>query len=91
MGRGDLADETIVDAACLRLAAAIESVGSLPDDALQQEFGTDWAAIWSVRNRISHGYMFLDRAIIEDTLRKDIDPFVAALDRIAARLDPQPV
>ena len=40
LGRGDLADETIFDAACLRLAAAIESVGSLPDFALQQEVGS---------------------------------------------------
>ena len=83
LGRGDLEDDTIFDAVCLRLSAAVESVGCIDEATRDREFGTNWAAIWSVRNRISHGYMYVDQRIIIDTVENDLPAFEQSLDRLA--------
>ncbi len=48
--RGDMDDATIFDAVCMRLSAAIESLGAIDDAFRDQAFGSSWPAIWSVRN-----------------------------------------
>ena len=36
---------------------------SAVDESLRsKEFGRSWTAIWSVRNRITHGYFSVDRS-----------------------------
>jgi uncharacterized protein with HEPN domain len=70
--RGDLTDDTIVDAVCMRLSAAIESVAMVDDERRSRAYGEVWPAIWSVRNRIAHGYVFVDRAIMTATVANDL-------------------
>lgn len=82
MTRHDLSDDTVFDAACLRLAVAIESVAAVRRDLRERVFGGGWAAIWSVRNRIAHGYIYLDRAILEDTITHDLDAFEESITRL---------
>lgn len=85
--RGDLADETIFDAVCMRLSAAIESIASISEANRLGEFDDSWTAIWSVRNRIAHGYIYVDDQIIHATVNEDLPEFEAALERLARALD----
>lgn len=78
--RGDLDDEVVFDAVCLRLAAAIECVGSVDANRRAEVFGSGWRAIASVRNRIARGYIRVDRAIIAATVSGDLPGFEAKLD-----------
>ena len=48
--------------------------------------GEDWSVIWATRNRIAHGYTFIDRAMIEATLHKDLPGFEATLRRLFGEL-----
>lgn len=80
--RGDLSDETVFDAALLRLSAAIESVAAVGKEIRDSVFGDDWPAIWSVRNRISHGYIYVDRAILEETITHDLGDFEDSIRRL---------
>lgn len=61
MLRTDLADDTVFDAVCMRLSAAIESISAIDSEARDRAFGSAWPAIASVRNRIAHGYTCLAR------------------------------
>jgi uncharacterized protein with HEPN domain len=84
--RRDLDDQTVADAVCLRLAAAIEAVAGLTADVRANAFGEEWPVIWATRNRIAHGYTFIDRAMIEATLHKDLPGFEATLRRLFGEL-----
>ena len=84
--RRDLDDETVFDAVCMRLSAAIESISTIDQAALDRAFGSSWPAIASVRNRIAHGYSYVDREIIDNTVERDLDEFESGLDRLAEEL-----
>jgi uncharacterized protein with HEPN domain len=87
MERSDLADDTVFDAVCMRLSAAIESISAINQPARDRAFGSTWPAIASVRNRIAHGYTYVDREIIDNTVAHDLDDLERGLDRLAEELD----
>ena len=62
LARGDLADETVADAISLRLAAAIEAVSETTAGFRQKHFDDNWKIIWATRNRIAHGYAYINLA-----------------------------
>ncbi len=66
----------------MRLSAAIESVASISEAARRREFGGSWPAIWSVRNRIAHGYFAVDDRIVRATVRDDLPAFESAIRRL---------
>lgn len=66
---------TVADAVNLRLASAIEALSSLSDSRRTQLFGSDWALIWATRNRIAHGYAFIDGDLIRSTVQHDLPEF----------------
>lgn len=69
----------VLDAASLRLAAAIETLSRL-DDAMRSElFGAEWRVMWGMRNRIAHGYLGVDLGILQQTLEADLPDFIATL------------
>ena len=72
--RGDLVDETIADAVSLRLASAIDAVSETSGEFREQHF-EDRKIIWVTRNRIAHGYTYIDLAIIRDTVEHDLTEF----------------
>ena len=86
MERSDLADDTVFDAVCMRLSAAIESISAIDQSARDRAFGSTWPAIASVRNRIAHGYTYVDREIIDNTVEHDLDDLERGLDRLAEEL-----
>jgi uncharacterized protein with HEPN domain len=77
--RGDLADETIADAVSLRLASAIEAVSETSQEFRAKHFGDDWKIMWATRNRIAHGYAYIDLAMIRDTVENDLPAFETEL------------
>lgn len=70
--RVGLDDQTVADAVCLRLAAALEALARGSTEMRLRLFGDDWALMWATRNRIAHGYAFIDRSIIEATVARDL-------------------
>lgn len=75
MDRGDLNDETVVDAVALRLSAAIEAVAATSDAFRERVFGDVWNHMWSTRNRIAHGYACIELTIIRATVEQDVPEF----------------
>ena len=84
--RGDLDNQTVADAVSLRLAAAIEAISQATEEMRSRLFGDDWSLVWATRNRIAHGYAFIDLAIIRATIDGDLPWFEAALQKELDRL-----
>lgn len=81
------ADERLrFDAICMRLAAAIEDASRIGEEVRVRAFKGRWPAIWSTRNRITHGYALVSREVIEATVEHDLDEFEAALRSLASSL-----
>jgi uncharacterized protein with HEPN domain len=83
--RSDMSDQTVADAVSLRLAAAIESLSTASQDLRDRVFGDQWPIVWATRNRIAHGYAFVDLAIIRATVEQDLPLFEQALEAEALR------
>lgn len=79
LDRSDLTDQTVADAVSLRLAAAIESLSSASQSLRDRVFGDQWPIIWATRNRIAHGYAYIDLAIIRNTVELDLPHVEQAL------------
>lgn len=75
----DLDGQLVIDAICMRLSAGIEALAALAPASRANLFADQWVLMWGMRNRIAHGYLLIDRAIIEQTLRDDIPPIVERL------------
>lgn len=85
LARADLADQTVADAVSLRLASAIESVAACSSAVRERVFGDDWGAAWSTRNRIAHGYAYIDLAVIRATVEHDLPQIESRLAEELAR------
>jgi uncharacterized protein with HEPN domain len=68
-------DELGFDAASLRLSVAIDCVTRLPLDLQDVAYGDQRSAIRAMRNRIAHGYFWIDPDVVRDTVTHDLDPF----------------
>ena len=66
---------------------SIESVSAVDEPLRSQDFGRSWTAIWSVRNRITHGYFSVDRTIITSTVQNDLVEFEASVERLIRTVD----
>ena len=75
LDRADMNDETVVDAVALRLSAAIETISATSDNFRERVFGDDWKNMWSTRNRIAHGYAYIDLRVIRATVEHDVPEF----------------
>lgn len=77
----DLDDQLVIDAICMRLSAAIEALATLDPNVRNQLFSTDWPLMWGMRNRIAHGYLLVDAAIVRQTLDRDIPSIIDRIQR----------
>lgn len=77
--QGDLEQQMVLDAASLRLAAAIETLSRLDDTMGNELFGAEWRVMWGMRNRIAHGYLGVDLGILQQTLQADLPDLIATL------------
>ncbi len=81
----DADDVLRFDAICMRLAAAIEDTSRISDGVRRIAFEGRWPAIWSTRNRITHGYAYVSRDVVTATVERDLDDFEDALRGIAQK------
>lgn len=72
----DLDDQLVIDAICMRLSSGIEALATLEPNVRDRVFGTDWPLMWGMRNRIAHGYLLVDTAVVRQTLAQDIPGIV---------------
>ena len=77
----DLEEQLVIDAICLRLSAGIEVLEKLDSDVLSELFGDDWSLMWGMRNRIAHGYLLVDAAIIGQTLVNDVPVIISRIQK----------
>lgn len=79
MQRGDLSDSAVADAVSLRLASAIDALAATTEEFRDRTFGDDWHVMRSTRNRIAHGYIFIDINLIRATVEHDVPDLVKRL------------
>ncbi|MEJ1088004.1 HepT-like ribonuclease domain-containing protein [Microbacterium sp. Mu-80] len=79
LARGAIDDETVADAVSLRLAATIETLHRGAPDLTTGLFGDEWSVIWGMRNRIAHGYAWIDIETVRATVDEDLPSVEATL------------
>jgi uncharacterized protein with HEPN domain len=65
---GGLEQILVADAVNMRLSAAIESLSQTTTGFREKYFAEEWQLMKATRNRISHGYSFVDQSIIQLTI-----------------------
>ena len=78
--QGDLADQLVIDAVCMRLSAGVEALARLDTPTRDRLFGDAWPLMWGMHNRIAHGYLLVDTDIVRRTLQHDIPPILARIE-----------
>lgn len=76
-------DQVVLDAIAMRLSAAIDSVSHI-SEKLRSHVFTDaqWRDISGTRNRIAHGYGFVDAARLTVFIERDVPDFDADIRRL---------
>ncbi len=85
-GLGDLSDQKTIDAICMRLSAGIEALSGLSAADREALFGDVWSQMWGMRNRIAHGYLLVEPAIVRSTVDRDLPVMVEAVTSAIAQL-----
>jgi uncharacterized protein with HEPN domain len=62
-----------------------EALYWVPDEVLAQEPSIPWRQVVALRHRLTHGYWLIDPDIIDEIVRGEIAPLIAALDRLIER------
>ncbi len=85
--RGDVTDQLVIDAVCMRLSAGLEVLNRLDPEARDGLFGDRWPLMWGMRNRIAHGYLLVEPGIIRRTLDTDIPAIIGQIHQEPAHVD----
>lgn len=80
--------QMVADAVCMRLSAGIESLSRLDEAVGSRAFGDEWHFMRGMRNRIAHGYMLIDPAIITRTIEADVPGIISAIETELRNLEP---
>ncbi|RFA10023.1 hypothetical protein B7R54_13020 [Subtercola boreus] len=87
LAESDRDDQMVMDAAALRLSAAIDSVALVSEETRKGAIdGSSWRLIKSMRNRIVHAYGFMDPAVLRATFDDDIGGFERDVRRLLETL-----
>lgn len=78
--QGNLDDQLVIDAVCMRLSAGLEALAGLDVATRDRLFGDAWPLMWGMRNRIAHGYLLVDAVVVRRTVEHDVPPIVAAIE-----------
>lgn len=84
--QGELTDQLVIDAVCMRLSAGLDVLNRLDPDVRDGMFGDNWPLMWGMRNRIAHGYLLVEPRVIRSTLDTDIPAIIVHIQqRLAER------
>jgi uncharacterized protein with HEPN domain len=78
--QGDLEDQRVIDAICMRLSAGLEALVQLDTAIRDRLFGDAWPLVWGMRNRIAHGYLLVDTDIVPRTLEHYFPSIMATIE-----------
>lgn len=79
----------VYDAIRMRLLEVGEAVHGIPRQLRDTEPAVPWAEIIGMRNWMARGYFDTAHAYIWATVDQDLEPLMAALERLMARLGEQ--
>lgn len=85
--KGTLKDEVVVDAVRMRLLEIGEAVKCLDTTILATEPGIPWKQIARMRDHLAHRYFLSSTEIIIETIDSDLDPLLAAVDRLRSQVE----
>ena len=75
--------QLVLDAAAMRLSAAIDSVAHVSEPVRAAVIPARlWRRIKSTRNRIAHEYGFVDRDVLRTILERDVAAFAAQVEQL---------
>lgn len=83
-GRGE---PTVFDAVRMRLLEIGEAASGIPTDLRDAEPTVPWGEIIGMRNWMAHRYFDTAHAYIWATVDHDLEPLLATLDSMAARIE----
>ena len=75
----DTNDQLVIDAICMRLSAGLDVLADLDAQIRVELFAGQWSLMWGMRNRIAHGYLLVDPAIVRQTIDHDMVSIVASI------------
>lgn len=84
--RGGLDDGLVYDAVRVRLIEIGEAVKGISAELLDTEPDTPWRAIARMRDHLAHRYFDTDHAIVVDVVETEVEPLMAAVERLIERL-----
>jgi uncharacterized protein with HEPN domain len=84
----DLSENRQLSLALTHLVELIgEAASQVPGEFQAQHPEIPWPKIISTRNRLIHGYDFVDYDILWDTITNDLPPLIKVLERILAKAE----
>ena len=84
--RGDLDDGLVFDAVRVRLIEIGEAVKAVDAELLAEESDIPWIDVAGMRDQLAHRYFDTAHSIVRATVREDLPPLVAAVNRLLNRL-----
>lgn len=88
LARGELSDGMVFDAVRIRLLEIGEAVKAISPSLLANEPTIPWRNIAAMRDQLAHRYFYTEHAIVSGTVTDDLEPLLAAIQRLQARLTP---
>ena len=83
--RADLDDDRLLELALLKLVEIIGEAASRVSDAKRAECpGIPWPQVVGMRNKLVHGYDEVELAVLWDTVKDDLPPLIAELEKVLA-------
>ena len=86
LARGELSDGMVFDAVRIRLLEIGEAVKAISPCLLATEPDLPWRNIAAMRDQLAHHYFDTEHAIVNGTVTHDLEPLLAAVGRLQARL-----
>lgn len=84
--RSELDRSRVLQLALIRLIEIIgEAANGVSKETQAKHPSIPWAQVVGMRNRLVHGYDFVDLDILWQTVHQDLPPLIAALERIMAQ------
>ena len=81
--RGDLEEQRLLQLALVRLVEIVgEAAGRVSKETQEHHPEIPWAQIVSMRNRLIHGYDFVDYDILWQTIEEDLPPLIEMIERV---------
>lgn len=88
LARGDLSDGLVFDAVRIRLLEIGEAIKAISPALLATERDIPWKNIAAMRDQLAHRYFDTEHAIVDGTVTDDLEPLLAAVQRLQARKAP---